>query len=112
MVKGLIRVVAHIQCVENGPKDLLGQTGQSIGILEFLGSDPCRCELGLDEAEPNVWFLLMVGAKFNLRNCCRSDRVGQVFTSHGGRFGKCRCSPKSCGTLVKGEAGIDQKRNL
>jgi hypothetical protein len=27
MVKGLIRVVAHIQCVENVPKDLLGQAG-------------------------------------------------------------------------------------
>jgi hypothetical protein len=26
--------------------------------------------------------------------------VGQVFTSHIGRFGKCRYSPKSCGALV------------
>ncbi len=47
-----------------------------------------------------MWFLLIVGAKFNLSSYCRSDRVGQVFTSHGGRFGKCRCSPKGCGTLV------------
>ncbi len=47
-----------------------------------------------------MWFLLIVGAKFNLSSCCHSDRVGQFFTSHVGRFGKCRCSPKSCGTLV------------
>jgi hypothetical protein len=74
--------------------------GKSIGILKFLGSDPCHCELGLDEAEPNVWFLLIVGANFNLSSCCPSDRVGQVFTSHSCRFGKCRHCPKSCGTLV------------
>ncbi len=44
-----------------------------------------------------MWFLLIVGTKFNPSSCCRSDRVGQVFTSHSGKFGKCRYSPKSCG---------------
>jgi hypothetical protein len=77
MVKGFIRVVADIQRVENVLKDLLGQAGQSIGILKLLGSDPCCCKLGLDEAEPNVWFLLIVGAKLNLRatGWVRSSRV-------------------------------------
>ncbi len=45
MVKGLIRVVAHIQRVENVPKDLLGQVGKSIAILKFLGSDQNCLEL-------------------------------------------------------------------
>jgi hypothetical protein len=47
-----------------------------------------------------MWFLFIVGTKFNLISCCRSDRVGQILTSHVGRFGKCRCNPKSCGALV------------
>jgi hypothetical protein len=33
---------------------LLGQAGESIGIFELLGFDPCRCKLSLDEAEPDV----------------------------------------------------------
>ncbi len=52
--------------VQNVLKDLLGQASQSIGILEFLGSDPWRCHLSLDEAEPNVRFLVIVGTKLNL----------------------------------------------
>jgi hypothetical protein len=65
-----------------------------------LGSDTCCCELGLDEAEPNVRFLLIVGARFDLSSCCRSDRVGQILTSHSGRLRKCRYGPKSSGALI------------
>jgi hypothetical protein len=43
---------------------------------------------------------LIVEVNFDLGSCCRCDRVGQIFTSHSGRFGKCRYSPKSCGALV------------
>ncbi len=50
--------------------------------------------------EPNMWFLIIIGTKLNLSSCCCSDRVGQILTSHGGRFGKCRCSPKNCRALV------------
>jgi hypothetical protein len=37
----------------------------------------CCYKLGLDEAEPNVQFLLFVGTKSNLSNCCCSDRKVQ-----------------------------------
>jgi hypothetical protein len=43
-----------------------------------LGSDPCRCKLGLDEAEPDVRFLLIVGTKFDLRCCCCNGRGSQI----------------------------------
>jgi hypothetical protein len=33
MIKRLISVVVDIHCVQNVPKDLLGQVGQSIGIF-------------------------------------------------------------------------------
>jgi hypothetical protein len=39
MIKRLIRIVADINCVQNVPKDLLGQAGQCIGIFEFWGFD-------------------------------------------------------------------------
>jgi hypothetical protein len=54
MIKRLIRIVADINCVQNVPKDLLGQAGQCIGVFEFWGFDTRGCELGLGEAEPNV----------------------------------------------------------
>ncbi len=38
--------------------------------------DSCHCKLVLDEAEPNVRFLLIVGTKLNLSSCCCSDRGG------------------------------------
>jgi hypothetical protein len=46
---------------------LLGQAGQGIGIPELLQFDACRGELRFNEAEPDGWFLLIVGAKLDLR---------------------------------------------
>jgi hypothetical protein len=66
MIERLIGIFADINCVKNVPKDLLGQTGEGIGIVEFLGSDALRGELSLDEAELDVQFLLIVGTKFHL----------------------------------------------
>jgi hypothetical protein len=40
IIKSLIRIVADINFVWNVPKDLLGRAGQSIGVFEFLRSDP------------------------------------------------------------------------
>jgi hypothetical protein len=57
----------------------LGRMARALAyIFQFLRSDACRCEMGLNEAEPNVRFLLSVGAKLDLSFCCRSDRVGQI----------------------------------
>ncbi len=86
--------------VGNVPKDLLGQAGKGIGVFKFLRFYPCRCKLGLDEAEPNMRFLLFVGTKFNLRSCCCSDRVGQIFTGHVFTVGKGCQRPKVCWALV------------
>jgi hypothetical protein len=36
MIKRLIRIIADIYYVKNVPKDLLGQTGEGIGIFELL----------------------------------------------------------------------------
>ncbi len=63
----------------NVPKDFLGQAGQSIGVPELLRLDTCHCELRLDEAEPDNWFLLIIGAKLDLGGSCRHD--GQTFVS-------------------------------
>ncbi len=57
-------------------------------------------QMGLDEAEPNVRFLLIVGTKFNLSICCCSNRGGQIFTSHVCKIGKSWQSPKVCWALV------------
>ncbi len=65
-------------------------------IFKLLWFDPCRCKLGLDEAEPDVRFLLIVGAKFDLRSCCCCDRVGQIVTRHVLRIGESRQNPKVC----------------
>ncbi len=89
-----------IKSIQNVPKDLLGQAGKGIGILELLWFDSCRCKLGLDEAEPNVRFLLIVGTKFNLSSCCCSDRGVQIFTSRVCRFVKSWQCPKTCWALV------------
>ena len=94
------RVVTDVKGIQNVPKDLLGQAGKGIGIFKFLLFDSCCCKLGLDEAEPNMRFLLIVGTKFNLRSCCCSDRVGQIFTSHVCKVGKSWQSPKVCWALL------------
>jgi hypothetical protein len=73
-IEQLIRVAADIKSIKNVPKDLLGQAGKGVGIFEFLWFYSCSCKLGLDEAEPNVRFLLIVGTKLNLSSCCCSDR--------------------------------------
>jgi hypothetical protein len=44
-----------------------------------LWSDTHRGELSLDEAEPDVWFLLIVGTKFHLRSCIRRNRLNRSF---------------------------------
>jgi hypothetical protein len=75
------RVVVDIESIQNVPKDLLGQAGESVGIYELLRFDPRRCKLGLDEAEPNVRFLLIVGTKLDLSSCCCSDRHRWASTS-------------------------------
>jgi hypothetical protein len=68
----MIRIVADIQGVYNVPEDLLGQARESVGIFEFLRFDACSCELGLDESEPNMRFLLIIRTKFHLGCYCHS----------------------------------------
>jgi hypothetical protein len=94
MIKRLIRIVVDINCVKNVPKDLLGQAGEGIGVLEFLRSDTCRGELCLDEAEPDVWLLLIVGKKFHLSCCSRRDRLKQIVLRHVGGNRESRQNPK------------------
>jgi hypothetical protein len=53
---------------------LLGRLARASAYLSFLRFDSCHCKLGLDEAEPDMWFLLILGTKFNLRSYCCSDR--------------------------------------
>jgi hypothetical protein len=68
-IKRLIRFIVDFNCVQNVPKDLLGQTGQSIGEPEFLCFG-ARC------GELDGWFLLIVGAKLDLRGgCCRDGLI-------------------------------------
>ncbi len=67
-----------------------------------------------NEAEPNMRFLLIVGTKFNLRSCCCSNGVGQIFTGNVFTVGKGWQSPKVCWALVprrvkKMEATVGQK---
>ncbi len=95
-IKRLIWVVADVNGIQNVPKDLLGQVGKRIGVFKLLWFDPCRCKLGLDEAEPDVRFFLIVGAKFDLRSCCCSDRGGQIVTRHVLRIGESWQNPKVC----------------
>jgi hypothetical protein len=45
-------------------------------------------------------FLLIVGAKFDLRSCCCRDRGGQIVTSHVLRSRESWQSPKVCWALV------------
>jgi hypothetical protein len=52
------------------------------GVSSELTMGVSSCKLGLDEAEPNVRFLLIVRAKFDLRSCYCSDRGGQIVTRH------------------------------
>jgi hypothetical protein len=61
---------------------LLGQTGQSIGIPKLLRFDAHRDELRLHQAEPDGRFLLIVGAKFDLRGCCGRDGLTIVRLRH------------------------------
>jgi hypothetical protein len=60
-------------------------------IFEFL-FDPCCCKLSLDEAEPDVRFLLIIGTKLNLSSC--SDRRGQIVTRHFRNFRESWQGPK------------------
>ncbi len=80
--------------------DLLGQAGESIGVFEFLLFDARSCELGLDETEPNMRFLLIVRAKFHLGSYCRSYGLNQIVQSHVWKIGKKWKSPKICRGLV------------
>jgi hypothetical protein len=68
-IKRLMWFIADINCVQNVLKDSLGRAAQSIGIPELLRFDARRGELRLDEAEPYGQFLLIVGAKLDLRGC-------------------------------------------
>jgi hypothetical protein len=61
---------------------LLGQTGQSISIPELLQFDARRSQLRLDEAEPDSWFLLIVGAKLDLSGRCCQDGLTIVSFRH------------------------------
>jgi hypothetical protein len=36
VIERWIRFIAYIDCVQNVPKDLLGQVGKSIGVFELL----------------------------------------------------------------------------
>ncbi len=99
-IERLSRVVTDIKSIQNVPKDLLGQAGKGVGILEVLWFDSCHSKLGLDEAEPNVWFFLIIGTKFNLSSCCCIDRGGQIVMRHVCKFGKGWQSPKVWWALV------------
>jgi hypothetical protein len=57
----------------------LGKLASALAYLTFWDLD---CELGLDEAELNVWFLLLVETKFHLGCCCRSHGLNQMVVSH------------------------------
>jgi hypothetical protein len=60
-IERLGRVVADNESIQNVPKDLLSKAGESVGVFMLVRFDPRRCKLGLDEAESNVRFLLIVG---------------------------------------------------
>ncbi len=84
----MIRIVKHVQGVKNVPEDLLGQTGDSVGVFEFLRFDARSCELGFDESEPNMRFLLIIRTKFHLGCYCRSYGLNQIVWTMLGRSEK------------------------
>jgi hypothetical protein len=94
-IKRLIRFIVDFNCVQNVPKDLLGQTGQSIGEPEFLCFG-ARC------GELDGWFLLIVGAKLDLRGGCCRDGLIIVRLTHVVRENKRGVSPSNCRELLAG----------
>jgi hypothetical protein len=74
-------------------KDLLGQAGQSIGIIELLRFVAHRGELCLDEAEIDGCFLLIVGAKLSLRGRCCHGGLKIIRMTHALQKNKRRGSP-------------------
>jgi hypothetical protein len=76
-------MIKKLICVKNVPWNLLGQVGQSIGIFEFLRLDTGRCELSLDEAEPDSWFHLIIGTQLDLSRCCYRDGLTNLYRHIG-----------------------------
>jgi hypothetical protein len=96
----IVRIVADIQGVQDVSENVLGQAGESIGVFEFLRSDARSCELGLDETEPNMRFLLIIRTKFHLGSYCRSYGLNQIIQGHVQKIGKNWRNPKICRGLV------------
>jgi hypothetical protein len=67
-----------------------------------LQNDACRGELRLDEAEPDGQFLLILGAKLDLRGRCCCEDLTIVSFRHVVRGNKRGGSPSNCGELFPG----------
>jgi hypothetical protein len=50
IIKRLIRIIADIPCVQNVPKAM------ALAYLSFCDLIPAAGELGLNEADPDMWF--------------------------------------------------------
>jgi hypothetical protein len=73
-----MRNMAMKRSVSGETPDLLGQAGECVGIFEFLRFDARSCELGLNESEPNMMFLLIIRIKFQLGCYCHSYGLNQI----------------------------------
>jgi hypothetical protein len=78
----------HPGCPECPGGLAVGQVGESIGVFEFLRSDARSCELGLDESETNMRFLLIIRTMFHFGSYCRSYGLNQIVQGHVRKVGK------------------------
>jgi hypothetical protein len=60
----------------------LGRLTRALAYLSFCGLMSSTGELRLGEAEPDGWFLLIVGAKLDLRGRCRRDGLNIARMRH------------------------------
>jgi hypothetical protein len=81
IIKGVMGLVAGIDCIQNVPEHLFGQVGKGFGIFKLLSSESSHCKLCLEEVEPDCWLLLVVGTKFHMgRYDCRCEFLSDLLS--------------------------------
>jgi hypothetical protein len=88
---------------------LFGQARQSIGLPDLLRLDARHSELHLDEAEPDGRFLLIVGAKLDLRDCCRRDGLTIVRVRY---TVLCEKTKEGAAQTTAGKCSEEEARNM
>ncbi len=73
----------------------MGRLAKTLAYLSFCDLIPAAGELRLDEVEPDIWFLLIVGAKLDLSGSWRCDGLTIVTFRHAFRKFKSGVSPSN-----------------